>query len=255
MKDKLRTIRILSLIDKFTPVVLVLIFILILFICNYECLSRFFTKDNPKGELFKVFLTVAAGIVACIALYYTAKRVTAIEKSNVDTRFNNAIGHLGNDNPAVVLGGIHVLHQIAIEHENYRQIVHNLFCSYLRENSATLYKGTGKSNPSIKCPVIIQMLIDYLFKPYNEVKNIYHFDSDLSGSVLKNCNFNTATITNCIFNSGTLTNCIFRFAKLTKCSFESTTLTKCGFGGSIVIECSFEKAKLIDCTPEKLQRT
>ena len=74
---------------------------------------------------------------------------------------------------------------IAVEYKNYTQIVHNLFCSFLRANSASLYGVASK-----ECPVIIQTLITYLFNPYNNEENVYKaYHSDLSFSVLKNCNF------------------------------------------------------------------
>ncbi|GHT06794.1 hypothetical protein AGMMS49525_15460 [Bacteroidia bacterium] len=248
MKDRSRLLRRLSLIEQYLPYLVVAIFILLLFIFNYGNLSSYFTKDNPKGELFKVSLTVVAGIVASIALYYSAKRVTAIEKGNVDTRFNNAVGYLGNNNPTVVLGGIHTLHQIAVGNKNYQQIVHNLFCSYLRENSAKLYKDVEQTKSSIKCPVSIQMLIDYLFKFYNDEKSIYcEFKSDLSGSILKKCDFSTAILTNCIFNSVTLSNCRFDTAKLIKCLFDKSALTNCCFHFTQLTDCSFDDARLTRC--------
>ena len=105
---------------------------------NHSYFSEYFEPSSPYGygELFRIYLTIVAGIIAIIALGYNHRRVTAMEKGNVDTRFSNAVGHLGNDKSSVILGGTHALHEIAVENKNYRKIVHNLFCSYIRENSA-----------------------------------------------------------------------------------------------------------------------
>ena len=226
----------------------------VLFILNFRYLSTHFTENNPHGELFKVVLTVIAGIIAIVALYYNHRRVTAIEKGNVDTRFNNAVGHLGSENPTVVLGGIHALHQIAVKDENYTQVVHDLFCSYLRENSAKLYDEKTLD----KCPVIIQTLIDYLFKSYNGKDLIYKsYASDLSYSILKNCIFRGATFENCNFRGATLTKsdfydttlteCDFSNVTLAECDFCGVTLTECGFGCAILTKCDFKFATLAKC--------
>ena len=229
--------------------------LLSLFFWNFETISEiYFTDKNAKGELLKVFLTTIGGVVAIFALYYTAKRIKVMEKGNVETRFNNAVGHFGNANSAVILGGIHALHEIAVENKNYTKIVHNLFCSYLRDNSAKLYEGKDKDY----CPVIIQTLIDYLFKPYNNRDSVYKdFKSDLSFCTLTNCDFREVEIKNvifykcilenCYFWGGTLTNCNFREGTLTVCEFWHATLTDCYFEGGTLTNCYFEGGTLTKC--------
>ena len=232
----------------------ILIFLLV---DNFSYLSTYFSENHPYGELFKVCLTVLAGIGAVIALRYNHRRVTAMEKGNVDTRFNNAVGHLGNDNHTVVLGGIHALHQIAVKHKSYTLVIHNLFCSYLRENSAKLYDTKIPD----KCPVIIQTLIDYLFKSHDNKESIYkNYKSDLSFSTLKNCKFWDVTLTKCDFSHAVLTKCDFNRAVLSSGHFCNSTLlidvtftecefhrvfTKCVFNGNF-IECKF-KGSFTEC--------
>jgi len=243
--------------------------ILFLFFYFFKDISNYFFKGEnaPQGELIKVILTFIAGIIALLVWHSGYKRVKVMEKQtektaeqirvmykgNVDTRFNSAVGHLGNSNPAVVLGGIHVLHQIAVEHKSYTQIVHNLFCSFLRENSANLYNTTNK------CPVIIQTLITYLFCPYNKEENVYKaYPSDLSFSVLKNCdfpkiemsfvNFNNCTLEDWNFWGGTFTKCNFEGATLINCNFFDRTFTECDFGNTTLTNCRFENGTLIKCS-------
>ena len=269
-----------KMFKTFLSVIICLSVIALIFpvVRNFTKLSRYFTKDNESGELFKVCLTVVGGAGAFVALYYSARRVRAMEKGNADTRFNNAVGHLGNANPTVVLGGIHALHQIAVKYESYTQVVHNLFCSYLRENSAKLYaaaeiKKTPDKSPLIiptsykkteietasdKCPVIIQTLIDYLFKPYNNKDSVYkNYESDLSFGTLKNVdlenvklnkvNFANCLLIKCNFSGGTLTECYFLGGTLTKCKFWGGILTKCYFLEGTLEDCNFWRGTLTKC--------
>jgi uncharacterized protein YjbI with pentapeptide repeats len=253
---------------------LICLFALFLFYYFFNDISDYLFKGD-RGELVKVFLTFIAGIIAMLVWHSGYKRVKVMEKQtektgeqirvmfkgNIDTRFNNAVGHLGNVNPTVVLGGIHALQQIAVEYEDYTQLVHNLFCSFLRENSTKLYKNIDFMETPDFCPVIIQTLIDYLFKPYNNKDNIYKekgFLSDLRFSTLKNCDFKYAecktvafaycTLENCDFTFTKLTECFFHRATLLNCDFESGNLTDCSFYDNIaLVNCDFAMGELIDC--------
>ena len=236
---------------KIIVIILVSITMAGLFVCFFDFLSGYFfgQEKSPKGELLKVILTFVAGIVGILVWYTSHRRVKVMQKQtektteqiqvmfkgNVDTRFNNAVGHLSSDNATVVLGGIHTLHQIAVEHDNYTQVVHNLFCSYLRENSAKLYEKIVFDKTPKRYPVIIQTLIDYLFRPYNGKVNIYkNFESDLSFSTFINCDFKNINITNVI-----LKHCDFQ-----KCNFRECTIEKCNFYEATFSNVDFKNAKL-----------
>jgi len=226
-----------------------------LLVRNFVEISRFFEKDNSQGELFKVCLTALAGIGALVALYYSARRVRAVEKGNVDTRFSNAVGHLGNENHAVVLGGIHALHQIAVKHKSYTQVVHSLFCSFIRENSTKLYEKIDFEKEPRKRSVIIQTLIDYLFNKDGIYK---HFEFDLSHCTLINCEFKLVDIKNVNFSYSIMKNCFFSSgkknlnkngdlltSKLTKCRFYGSELSGCHLPH--LFDCVFEKVSFTDC--------
>ena len=219
-------------------------------VLNFDCLSQYFTKDNPHGELFKVCLTAFAGIGVFITFRYLGKQVQAMEKGNVDTRFNTAVEHLGSNSSTIVLGGIHALQQIAVSDKNYTTVVHNLFCSYLRENSAELNK-VNKANHEMapdKCPERIQVLIDYLFKPYNKKESVYKdFETDLSYVELRNCNFNWGTLNNCKFREAFLTECHFGRGTLNECDFRGGTLTNCYFAAKTFTDCIFSEVTFTNC--------
>jgi uncharacterized protein YneF (UPF0154 family) len=231
--------------------------------------SLFGEGKTHRGESVKVILTIvtivltlAAGIVALFVLFSTIESVKEMKeqtkrtdeqiqimyKGNTDARFNNAVEHLGCENSAVVLGGIHTLHQIAVEDTTYSQIVHNIFCSYLRENSAKLYaKPEFKENPE-KSPVVIQILLDYLFRPYNNKDCVYKdYVSDLSFSTLKNYVFNDINVENVNFDYCILENCDFVRGKLIDCNFGRATLRDCVFSDVILHQCYFGNGWLVRC--------
>jgi len=234
-----------------------------LFVLYFKSISQclFETQNNttnPLGELLKVCVTAIAGVGVFITFRYLGRQVRAMEKGNADTRFNIAVEHLGSNSPTIVLGGIHALHQIAVSDKNYTQVVHNLFCSYLRENSAKLNKAIDLEKTPEKCPIIIQTLIYYLFKPYNNKESVYKdFKTDLSFVKLKNCNFEKAMLNNsdfykailtdCYLSGANLTNCDFFGAALTKCRFVEANLTNCSFNATTLTHCGFRKANLTKC--------
>ena len=255
-----------------------------------ECLCILYVFFDGKKNLAEIMTyagATAGGLILIGNLLANQQRAKEQQKTNeltekghLDNRFNNAVGHLSNENSAIVLAGIHVLHQIAVKSEDYTHIVHNLFCSYLRENSERLYN----ENTPDKCPVIIQTLMDYLFKSYNKKESVYKdFTSDLSYITLKNysswdrneksghkinyvvfkncilencdfyeetlieCDFSGGTLTECDFRRGTLTNCFFDRGTLTNCFFDRGTLTNCFFSGGTLTECYFDEGTLIRC--------
>ena len=207
-----------------------------LLIVFYDDVSLVFLGQSQilRDELLKVILTSVGGCVVIIALYYAAKYMPALKKYNAGVRFNNAVGHLGSASPTVVLGGIHDLHQIAINNSDYTQLVHNLFCSYIREKSEELYRN-NEEVPD-KCSVILQQLIDYLFKPYNGRIVYKKFVSDLSHSTLINCDFAGTSINDVNFN-----NCEIR-----RCSFKSAALNRVMFNDSILSDVDISKAAFRD---------
>ena len=248
------------------------VFIALLIVYFFDNIGFYlFGEKNYRGELIKLVLTFGTGITSFLTWYNSYKKnakikeeqtnqqIQIMETNNEYVHFNNIIGHLGDNNLIVILEGINALQEIAVNNKNYTKRVHNLFCTYLRENSSKLYENIDFEKTPDKCPVIIQTLIDYLFKPYNDKENIYEeYQSDLSFSTLKNCVFNNTKIKNvslnscilerCYFNEkGSLSNCSFTSSTLTDCSFTSSTLTDCGFRGSILTTCDFSFGMLENC--------
>lgn len=124
------------------------------------------------------------------------------EKGKVDERFKNAIEHLGSTEDAIVLGGIYALHRIAKDDVSYRQTVFDILCSYIRDKTAPLKLWDDYLNGergTIKPTIVIQTIIDLLFKGSNDPKYIYKglkanlngircINADFVGSLLEDAN-------------------------------------------------------------------
>jgi len=162
-----------------------------------------FPKDNNKnGETIKLILSILGGILILFGLYISYIRANATQKSvesqnaqielsrkaQTDERFKNAVEHLGSDKEPVILGGIAELNQITIDNpEKYKEVVFNIFCSYLRQES-NIKKNAENINRTI-----VQAIINNLFKsgPYDNLK------ADLSFCNLNSIDFDGITFKNC----------------------------------------------------------
>ena len=69
------------------------------------------------------------------------------QKQIAAEQFKNAIDHLGEDKQAVVLGGVHALHNLAVNFpEDYSKQVFEVLCSFLREATVDpLYQAKVKA--------------------------------------------------------------------------------------------------------------
>ena len=50
-------------------------------------------------------------------------------------QFKNAIEHLGSHETAIILGGIHALHNLATNYESYRKQTLDILCGFIREET------------------------------------------------------------------------------------------------------------------------
>ena len=101
----------------------------------------------------KIVIPVLAFFISLIILFRTWKQLDnqteliqnqkeQLEKQAVNTskqmaaeQFKNAIEHLGSDKPAIVLGGIHALHDLAMIDTSYRKKILDILCSFIREET------------------------------------------------------------------------------------------------------------------------
>ena len=234
---------------KSIRLILFIVAVLIFVIVTFDHISSFFFEGNEssRGEFLKVVLTFVAAIIAILVWRTNTDRVKVMDESNVEDRYNNALGCLGSENDTLVLGGIHTLYQIAKKDKRYTEIVHDIFCDYLRENSTKLYENIPED--SGRCPAIIQTLIKYLFGKIKDLYIFKDFKSDLSFSTLRNVNFDDSILEDCWFDHATLIKCKFVNASLKNCRIYASKLKDCGFyNGTELINCMFWRGvELINC--------
>ena len=228
-------------------IVLICIILLLLFWnligSNWQVLTEWlYPKETDKNaRSLQLIFSVIGGIVIILGLYLSYLRVTSLEKSvriqqktqkgqnkiiknqtteielsrksQINEQFKIAVEHLGNSNKAVVIGGLIELIFIAEEDpEKYAEIVHKLFCSYLRSEASM-----KKENIDVDF-YLVENILKFLFNS-TILKNK---KSDLSNLNFKECSFENIEFKNVNFSecymplilkNCTFENCCFNNAK------------------------------------------
>ena len=157
---------------------------------------------TPWGKVISSIVTpLVAFIITLLGLYRVLKQFQVQvdqvrgqaenhSKQMAAEQFKNAIDHLGNDNQAVVLGGVHALHNLAVTFKEYRKQVFEVLCSFIREETRKpecqaralalieLIDKTQKTNNTSEdtkqatSPIVIQTIVDKLFRE-EKSKEIY----------------------------------------------------------------------------------
>jgi len=233
--------------------------------------------ESRNAELLKILLTVIGGLGILFGLYLNYKRTKssdkAIElqslaiskqsdqlelsrKSQIDERFKNAVEHLGNDKEPIILGGVAVLHQIAIENpRDYSEVVFNILTSFIRSSTDISNKTANDFSNTV-----IQTIINNLFKPKDNVENPYKkFKGNLSHCNLKsididNVNFDgfdlsftlfAMRINNVNFSNADLGRSQFVLSRIKSSNFSKTSLHQALFNMAEIENCNFEEASVL----------
>lgn len=214
-------------------------------------------EENRNAELFKILLTVIGGLGILFGLYLNYKRTKASDKaiqlqslaiskqsdqlelsrkSQIDERFKNAVEQLGNDKEPIILGGVAVLNQIAIENpRDYSEVVFNILTSFIR-SSTSIY---GKTTNDFSSTTVVQTIIDNLFKPKDDVESPY---KNYKGN-LRNCNLKAINIDNVNFEGFDLSFTLFGMG-IYNVNFSGADLGRAQFILSRIKSSNFSKANL-----------
>jgi uncharacterized protein YjbI with pentapeptide repeats len=243
----------------------ILVAIAILYIFWYDLVDTFFHKgkDDPSGELLKVVLTAAGGILLFMTYNATLKRAKAAEdtaksqlEGNQIQRFNQAIEHLGNGSPTVRMGGIYTLHGIAFDiqknqgsREEIKRIC-DILCSYVRDQARLEQPLSSFRDLSpideVKyldrpASIDIQAVLNLLFKQPDA--NLYfEFLKDLHSTNLTNINLSEAVVHNTILNRSLMYNTVFGGSKFSSLLIHQGLILK-----TIFTECQFENSEFSLC--------
>lgn len=225
--------------SKFSLIVAVIILISTLIFYSDIAYWLFGNTDVSKGKLLTLLLSIVGAIFVIYGLKINSRRLKQgneqlkqQEKNNTNTRFKDAVILLGNDNPAVVIGGIHTLNQISIDNIEYREIVFDILCSYVREKSDELNSKLKNGRPS----TVVQLIIDILFKENWEIYKLYNYN-------FKNTTFRFVTFQGDLIQNIKLDidNCIFD-----ECAFYSFKITNFVFNNVSFLRCSLHNIHLLN---------
>ena len=221
-------------------------------------LSAWFGTDSKKETLGFIW-TGMAGFLAVIGAIVVNRRAREqiktnrlIEQGHNQDRFKAATEHLGK--PETQIAAYYEFCQLAKNHENLRKIIFDILCAHLRKETNTdEYKEKPKEHPTEN----IQSLLDILFKPESEFKNIFEkFDADLSrtnisytnldNACMNNVNFTRANLTEIRFGNANLQNSCFLDADLRDVMFMESNLQDACFHGAYLQNVMFAKSDLQD---------
>ena len=223
-------------------------------------------NQNFNGEFVKFVATIFGGLLVLFGLWLNYKRTKNLEnqtkvlenqtknqadqikafikqneiteKGKVDERFKNAIEHLGSDKDAIVLGGIYALHRIAQEDKSYRQTVFDILCSYIRDKTSTLKLWSDllpSERVKIKPTIVIQAIIDLLFKSSNDQEYIYKgLKANLSGIRCINADLDRARLVGANLNNSHLEGAFLEHAQLENAYFSDAYLTEALLGYAVL---------------------
>ena len=142
-------------------------------------------------------------------------------------QFKNAIDHLGSKEQPVVLGGVHVLHNLAMTFpKEYSRQVFEVLCSFIREETRRKgYPIEVDSRPSI----VIQTILDKLFREDIELINavtnqkfiLYRkYKANLSRALLQRADLSNASLRKANLRHATLHGADLFGADLRKANLE-----------------------------------
>ena len=195
--------------------------------------------DNSKYEMLKFIGLGIGGVLAAIGAIAINRRADAqvksaqaqvknnelVEKGHTQEQFKTATEHLGK--PETQIAAYYEFCQLAKNHEDLRKIIFNILCAHLRKETSTdEYKEIAKERPTEN----IQSLLDILFKPESEFKEIFEeFDVYLPRVHLLNANLSNAHMKNAYFGEANLTQVDFGRTNLQEARFWDTNLRKARF--------------------------
>lgn len=256
-----------SIYHKYVFVIIISLIILVsvFFFFKGAHIIMFGDTDGAVGQYVMSVATIVGGSLVALGLWINNRRVeeqirqnNIAEKSQINTRFKDAATLLGNDNVSTTLSGVYALHQIAMDTYNradtekgYVQIVQDVLCVFIRENTDTIKNEKGKKWRINKKPtILIETILKVLFK--NDKQIYSNLISDLSHCVFENIfledahfigvDFSKTKFIKSTFKGSTFHSCYFDRAFIDEVNFSGCVFDKAVFDNSFIRKTTFEKA-------------
>lgn len=225
--------------------------------------------NNVNGEFFQFLFLILGGVVALWGLWINNKRlkttnkqvelqteqvkiaikqIQLAEKTQINTRFKDAAQLLASEHTSAILSGIYALDQIAVEvsksddeqYKGYVQVVLDILCAYLRENSVLDYedKPVDRKRPKIVFQTIVLQLFlvneSVYAGLYKDLQRTYLADlslnkANLQGAVLIEANLQGAWLCNTNLQSAFLIETNLQRANLQKANLRGALFNNAKF--------------------------
>jgi len=231
-------------------------------------LNESWCKTEQKLDVLSKILTTVATLVTAVIV--SGRVLTQFEsqtnilqaQENIAKRqstaehFKNAVEHLGNEKQPVVLGGVHALHNLAVDNpQDYSQPVFEILCSFIREetrktdyqksvlteidSSDTTQKAVDSSKQATSL-IVIQTIIDKLFRDKIELDEI----DVITGNKLQLYQKHKANLSRAFLQGVNFENAYLEQADLSRADLEGANLSNANLQWANLFGANLQKADL-----------
>jgi hypothetical protein len=197
--------------------------------------------DNARGRL----LTLGAGLVALVALAYSARTFHLSRQGQVADRYTKAIEQLGSDKLDVRIGGIYALEQVVRDSSRDHSTVMEVLAAFIREHSHEPWRPPRSADwprsPELGPRPDIQAAVTVIGRrdASRDQEQV-----NLSGADLSRVQLPEADLARCSLNYSNLTGANLFRANLRRTEFVGADLTRTNFKGSDLYNANFTFAIL-----------
>ncbi|MET8145601.1 pentapeptide repeat-containing protein [Sphaerisporangium sp. NPDC005288] len=191
-------------------------------------------------------LTIATGLIALVAVYYTARNADTARQGHITDRYTKAIEQLGSDKLDIRLGGIYALERIARDSARDHPTVIEVLAAFIRENSPLPApdgpEGAGEPPPA-KLRTDVQAALTVIGRrtlthdlPMRRIK--------LTGAYLNEADLTSANLTRADLTGTHLTRANLLLANLGRAHLTNANLTRANLGGANLTHARLTNADL-----------
>ncbi len=191
--------------------------------------------DNARGRL----LTLGAGLVALVAVGFTARTYRLSREGQVTDRYTKAIEQLGSDKTDVRIGAIYALERIASDSARDHPVVMEVLSAFVREHAREEWPGPeGLIWPDVQAALTVIGRRDQKrdIRPIDLTAAILHYadlaEAKLAGAVLFCTDFTGAALHEAILTDANLDGALLNSAVLSNANLTRADLAGAHLDGA-----------------------
>ncbi|MFI6513617.1 pentapeptide repeat-containing protein [Streptosporangium sp. NPDC050855] len=190
-------------------------------------------------------LAIATGLIALVAVYYTARNADTARQGHITDRYTKAIEQLGSDKLDIRLGGIYALERIARDSARDHPTVMEVLVTFVREHSRDAETDeAGEVRPrGPELRTDLQAALTVIGRR-TVTHDIPHTRINLTGAHLAGANLIRAHLTDADLTGATLTSARLDRANLTGATLFGVNLTGANLFGATLANTRLEDASL-----------